>query len=519
MNILGTGTPRTEFKLDDKSITTIAGLKGITAVAGITERGVLGTPRVIRSWVEYTRYYGGLMTDSLFPLYCKRALDRGATLEISRVAHYADLADPTTVVGDKAVVALANGGATVNAKAKSIGAWGNNLKVTIVAAANAVAGECDISVELDGYPELSQILTNVTIAATPAQLTILNKKSTLVEFDTLVTGFPIVAETVLAGGTEDYSGLVDADYIGTAASELGFHAFDGSKLPTKICIPEVYTTAVEVALSDYVKSRGDMIAILRTPSNITGLEAEQFRNKTGAYAGGTVIDNAFCRLIYGDITVINPLDDTETDIHVIGDILGVFASRDNNFKEWFAAAGNKRGRLFNNLGVVYNVGVPARRDEANAMDRNGVEPVIDHESFGTVFWGNSTLQKKSTLLSHANVAELIVYLNRTIKPLAQESLFDPNDIATWKDIYRRVDALMAFIKAERGVFDYAYQGDQDIDDVSEAQINDSNSIALGVYKFNLFVQPTPALKYVGVTVTVTNTGVSLAVINEQPTVQ
>jgi len=105
----------------------------------------------------------------------------------------------------------------------------------------------------------------------------------------------------------------------------------------------------------------------------------------------------------------------------------------------------------------------------------------------------------------------MIFLTRALKPLIETEFFDPNDIQTWKNIYRRVSQLMEYLKANRGVYNYLYQGDQDIDTLDQAIVNESSNITAGQYKFNLFVQPIPALEYVGINVIVTNSGVSFEI--------
>jgi phage tail sheath protein FI len=182
--------------------------------------------------------------------------------------------------------------------------------------------------------------------------------------------------------------------------------------------------------------------------------------------------------------------------------------KDNTAKEWFTFAGPKRGRVKNALSVVYNLGDASKSAIADQVDAHGINPVIDHPDFGIVFWGNSTLYKTQTLLKHANVAELMVFMQKALKPLVQSELFDPNDIQTWKTIYRNVKPLLDYIKTQRGIWAYLYQGDQDVDDVSECVVNQQSNIDAGQYIFNLFVSPKVGMKYQGVKVILTNSGVN-----------
>lgn len=70
-------------------------------VMGITERGKVNNPeKKINSWNQFVKHFGGLSAaNNDFPLQCKRALERGASLRVTRILHYTDINDGSTVDG------------------------------------------------------------------------------------------------------------------------------------------------------------------------------------------------------------------------------------------------------------------------------------------------------------------------------------------------------------------------------------------------------------------------------------
>tara|TARA_R110001599_G_scaffold15757_6_gene65420 strand:+ start:17892 stop:19748 length:1857 start_codon:yes stop_codon:yes gene_type:complete len=81
--------------------------KGIVFMEGITERGPIANPnQVFRNFNQFQRVYGGLLSTTDFPHLAKRALDGGAALRVSRIAHYTDITDPSTLTALKADLAL-----------------------------------------------------------------------------------------------------------------------------------------------------------------------------------------------------------------------------------------------------------------------------------------------------------------------------------------------------------------------------------------------------------------------------
>lgn len=78
--------------------TAAARLKGVSFVAGITKRGPFADPsNIITSWSTFERVFGGELSSSDFPFLCKRILKNGGALRVSRIGHYTDPADKSTL--------------------------------------------------------------------------------------------------------------------------------------------------------------------------------------------------------------------------------------------------------------------------------------------------------------------------------------------------------------------------------------------------------------------------------------
>lgn len=634
------GLARVDIEVNDLSVLIATGLKGVVGVLGITEFGEIGKPKLIGSWPEYVRNFGSFNVDSTFPLICRRALEGGSKLRVSRVAHYSDITDTSTLEGDKATDDLivagtgavletratsllkildpginaeilqidesfigtellcqvtvvtgetiaslrtkinaavnagtalhgfssANGGganeinisapvgmgAAANTEtlnltitgatldvtanpfsggvtaadaipagilevfAKSVGVWGNDLTVDITAAANGVAAEVDIKISLDGYPGLTYTWYNMPETMTTLLKDQFNAAQNFIDITqhTLVmSSLPI--NLVLIGGTQDISLINTTDYIGDVTSLTGIQSFNDITDIVKISVPEKAIPAIDTALSLYADARKDLIALVRTPLGVNGAGVVDYREGTGAYSH-QAIDSWRCFLHTGGLNVLHPVTGLETEITELGDIFGLMAKKDTNSAEWFSFSGPKRGKIKNALGVLYNFGSPANSTEADNVDLHGINMTIQHPSFGIVSWGNNTLWKTDSLLKKAEVAELMIFLQRTLIPLIMSELFDPNDIKTWKNIYRRVKPFMDSLVDGRALWKYLYQGDQDVDNVGQCVVNEPANIDAGVYKFNLWLAPIVAMKYVGVAVNITNSSVDFTLLEGQP---
>ncbi len=342
----------------------------------------------------------------------------------------------------------------------------------------------------------------------------INAKSKFLTFSGITGTIDAGAVQTLTGGVQDVTLINATDYIGDAIARNGIHSFDAVTDITKIAVPEKAIPALDIALAAYADMRKDLRAILRTPIGIDGAGIVAYREGTSPYSFSPV-DTFRASMFTGGLRILHPITGLEVQISEIGDVIGSYSRKDNTTKDWFTVGGPKRGRIKNALGVIFNLGTPAYSATADVVDVHGVNAIIDHETFGPVIWGNSTLQKADTLLKHDNVADLMIFLSRALKPLIQSESFDPNDIETWKAIHRRVTPLLDYVKEGRGIWNYLYQGDQDIDTIDQAVVNTDENIDAGMYVFNLFISPKVGMKYSGVKVIVTNSGVNFEALATQ----
>lgn len=511
------GRARVETEVTDISFLISTGLKGVTAVLGKTERGSTTEPTLIGSWNEYVKHYGGELPDTDFPTYCRRALEGGAKLLVGRVAHYGDITDKGSLAG-----ATSKSDGSVTFEATSVGTWGDNLKVVAKQAANGVEGQCDLTISLKGVSNLDTTIKNINNTLTAEDIHKINNGSHLIKVSSAFVGQEVysgsdVKEYTFSGGADTNAEVTNLDYIGNPVSGNGLHIFDNFGNFTKIAIPEMAVPEIDIALVKYVDTRKDCIALLRTPIGISGLKALDYRNGKGTYSHNPINSwRAF--MFFGGLQITDTLTGGKKEISVIGDVIGAISRKDNANYEWFTFAGAKRGLISNAIGIDYNLASPARATEFDQVDLGGINAVVADKDYGLVIWGNNSLLRENTLLKHANVAELLTFLSRGLTPLIRSELFEPNDIATWKSIYRKVRPFMQTIKDKRGIWDFKYEGDQNIDDIADAVVNSPESVDNGEYHFVLWIKPKSALKYIGIKVVVTNSGVNFEVAGEQITI-
>jgi len=509
MGIQASGRARVEQEVVDLSVLINTGLKGVHAVIGVTEKGPVGKSRLIGSWLEFRKYYGGLLATDLFPLICRRALEAGVKLRVVRAVHYTDIADANSATGTIATAAQV-GGDNVVFNSANVGIWGNSVSVEVVAAQNGVAGEFDINITVAGDSLQNTTVRNIKGTLDAAAIAKFNNGNNLVVIPDTEVGGALAAESITLGTGTDSGAVVATDITGDSAAVTGIHALDNAVDFSRVSAPSYALPVVDAKLIQYAETRQDCRAILRTPTGISGNTGVDYRNGTGAYAH-TAYNSWYASMVFGGLEISHPETGVATVIPALADVMGNYAQKDQKAYEWFSAAGSKRGKIRNAEGIDYNLGSSARSTEADNVDVNGINPVISHNAHGLVYWGNSTLQKTDTLLKHENVADLVVLLNRSIPALASTELFEPNDVETWRAIHRKVRPLLELIKTRRGIWDYLYQGDHlinSIEELGEGSVNTPDAVDAGKYEFIIWIKPKVGLKYIGIRYSLTNSGVS-----------
>lgn len=501
---LQSGMARAIVNVTDLSQFGGKGLGPITAVIGVTERGPLLTPTLIRNWPEYERVFGRVLTDYDFPLLCQRALQGGATLLITRIFSGISSTDA------EASVTKTFSAKSILFKANSPGEWGNFLTIRKLDPRSSDASKCDLQVSYSLQPSLGYTYFDFPLEPVASDVEAFNRASFLLRIEDMDTGIELGAINDLL---ED--GVIDLSALGVNDVVSALEALDGEVF-TRLVMFENYGGVPynEAAYYAYLSANSvkkDIMFVYPSLKDEDDATALAIRNCTAPFDDNLPIDDWQVRLLFGGIKIKHPVTGLDHIISVIGDWVGIRSTVDVNQYPWISEAGQARGRIKGSTGVYYNLYPASRKFSADRADRNGISMTIDHPDFGTVLWGNSTLHKADTLLKHGNVAELVLYVKLRLKTIIDTELFNPNDIQTWRSIHRAVVAEMEFIKTNRGLYGYTYEGDQNVDDVADAVYNTPESIANGEYRFTLSLQPTAALKYVVADVFVTTTAVTATV--------
>lgn len=502
---MGLGFPRPIANEIDLSFYVDTLLKGVSCVQGVCERGPINTPTLIGSSDEFARIFGGNLDSYEFPLVCKRAISYGATLWVSRVVHKTVSGSTISTTAAKAAATLkdrANPTAvdTLEVKASSEGAWGNNLTVAVTTSNTDDTTLFNLAIKLNG--ETVELLSDLSMDEANENY-VEKVRSNYVELidkesaTAAENNRPAITltDTALTGGDDGLTGLADSDYIGVESFKTGLYAFNDVDDALQVATPGVSSAPVIAEGLAYCEGRKDMMYVCETPANLDPAGAVDFRKGAGDYSH-SCFNSSYGALYYPKLKVYDAEFSKERTVSVIGDVLGVYAVNDWKANEARVPAGLRRGIIQNALGVDYNLALAALRANADLCCENQINPIVSFPDYGLAVWGAQTLQRSASLLREVNVRRMTLVIKKAITKFAWNFIHEPNDPASWRAFYLAIDPKFREWKTQRFFYDYKIVCDQDAKSLDDAKLNIAESVQRGEFKVKMFYKPIPGIKWI-----------------------
>lgn len=430
-------------------VRTITGVAtSITAFIGRAKRGPVNEAKVITSYADYERSFGGLDLNSAMSFAVRDFYRNGGALAvIVRLFNAGDGTATATLSADN-----------IDLEAVSQGAWGNNLKVTVshddsatieVAAQQGLAVTDLFNFTIEDLETGSrEDFLNVSVVAGPRQLdNVLSNASNLAvvasEF-VLPATRPADGEYTVAPADEatDGSVLDISDYTGGGAKE-GLYALEQTDLFNILCLPPDWDTALPGyplgLLADaaaYCEDKRRAMLLVDPPGNWTDIDAAV----TGIGAGvGTNSKNA--AIFFPRIKQPNPLRDNQLEAFVpCGAVAGIFARTDSQRGVWKAPAGMEA-----TLRGVSELTVKLTDNENGRLNPLGVNCLRTFPIIGRTIWGSRTLKGADQLASewkYIPVRRTALFIEESLYRGTQWVVFEPNDEPLWAQIRLNVGAFM-----------------------------------------------------------------------------
>lgn len=191
--------------------------------------------------------------------------------------------------------------------------------------------------------------------------------------------------------------------------------------------------------------------------------------------------------------------DTQNNVNIYipptGEVVRAMAFTDNIKFPWFAPAGLTRG-VTNAIKSRFKLSLEAR----DILYAGRINPLADFADAGTAIFGQKTLQKRESALDRINVRRLLLQIKVLIANIAIRLVFEQNDQATIDQFLAKANPILASIKSDRGLQDFRIK----MDDTNNTPESRDRNELYG----EIFLKPTRAVEYIGITFTITPSGAS-----------
>jgi len=432
-------------------VRTITGVAtSVTAFIGRTRRGPTDRPRLVQSFAEFDRLYGGLWVESTLSYAVQQYfLNGGRDALIVRVQNG----------GGAATLAFPGG---YSFAAASEGEWGRKLRVRAedapAGAGEAADSRFNLLVKDTGSGVVERYLNLSTDPNHSRYLTrVLTAESNLIRSTGAIPAARPTASGAAPAGVDplddnasstafaqdggDGNALTDAS-ISSAALEAprqGIWQLDHADLFNLLCIPPLTrTTDVGQATWDaavaYAKRRRAMVivdppAAWDEPADVT------------AGIGGLVTRDANAALYFPRVRIADPLQQNRLDTFApCGVVAGIYARIDAQRGVWKAPAG-----LEATLTGVAEISATLTDGQNGQLNPLGINCLRSFPVNGRVVWGARTLVGADQLASewkYVPVRRTALFIEESLYRGTQWVVFEPNDEPLWAQIRLNIGAFM-----------------------------------------------------------------------------
>lgn len=213
--------------------------------------------------------------------------------------------------------------------------------------------------------------------------------------------------------------------------------------------------------------------------------------------GDTEIDSSYSCTYFPWIQIRDTQNNVNIYIPPTGEVVKAMAFTDNTKFPWFAPAGLNRG-VTDARKSKFKLSLEAR----DILYAGRINPMADFADAGTAIFGQKTLQKKESALDRINVRRLLLQIKVLIANIAIRLVFEQNDQATIDQFLQKTTPILDTIKRERGLYEFRIKMD---DSNNTPETRDRNELY-----GEIFLKPTRAVEFIGITFTITPSGASFA---------
>ncbi|MCM1438800.1 MAG: hypothetical protein NC131_06265 [Roseburia sp.] len=544
-------TPKINFNFINNNVEESSPLNGISTVLARTTKGpVLDPSTLIKSVTQFQRTFGEEIVPDGSVSNIQKALEGGSIFRIIRVVGKG--ATLGTVNEGKAVITIKLGDETKGLKLTTRGAGepigtGSTYTVKFVKQQNTVYYEV---IDANGSTlETGPVFTYKTKDAS---------NNTSIDYLALAQWIsinPYFKVTLADGGNLEsfLTTLAKADGTPTAIEVTLVAESTGTIGTTETAEPtsEEYIDALEY-IRDYVDSYNIILSHLEqhlksaseaikvyTRLKIMLDELNEFRGFIEVpwfNADGSVRTKA--QVLAAADQIINTIGNSKwisyftaglkynnafgipQNSDVIGTVVGLADASATAYGYNYSFAGVRRGVVPNAQGpVLPNYGSPGRVEDLEEFAQHYLNLFVikDTPAFGkrTLLWHNFTSQVKQDSFRFLGNTGLVLNIKKTLRPILESYIEEPNYWGTWKAIYLQVKPLIDEWVTKEAMTDPSWEGDQDASSWADLQINTEAAARSGHYKVRFSFKDIVALQDITIDVVIEKASKSVSIdINE-----
>jgi hypothetical protein len=306
---------------------------------------------------------------------------------------------------------------------------------------------------------------------------------------TLVTGRGEVVPgktTIVSGGDDGYTGIVDGDYIGSVATGTGLKSFRNSESIdiNLVAVPGNTSQNVQDELIDLCDYRGDCFAILDIPDDPTVDSVQDALDFSNGLLGRTTAMNSNRAAVYWAWQkVYDEFHDVDVWTAPSGHMAAVYAYNDNQQGAWYAPAGMKRGKVIGSTEARFS----PDQDERDSLQSSGqvINPLVNFTGEGIFAYGQKTTTRVSSALDRVNVRRMLLYVEKVIATAARVLVFDPNDEVLDREFAQLAEPVLRDVMSKRGIREWRI-----ISATTDTDRDNNKAV------FQLFIKPTKAAEII-----------------------
>lgn len=179
-----------------------------------------------------------------------------------------------------------------------------------------------------------------------------------------------------------------------------------------------------------------------------------------------------------------------------GDIAGLCVRTDFERDPWYSPAGFNRGHIKNAQKLAWNP-TQANRDDIYKI---GINPVCSFPGEGIILYGDKTMLAKPSAFDRINVRRLFIVLEKAIARAAKYSLFEFNDEFTRAAFVALVEPFLRDVQGRRGIFDFRV--------VCDTTNNTPEVIDRNEFVGDIYIKPARSINFIKLNFIAVRTGVS-----------